>query len=94
MSFNDEPRFSTCSMVAMACWTATLVLLFAAWIAWVVNPFAHFANLTASSACVMSAVAAVMQIRVYSARVCRLIRVTGGLERPEAEVREFSGPRR
>lgn len=76
--------------MAAAGWVATAALLVAAWMAWALGgpDSIYFALLIAETACVTSAVAAVLQIRTYSARVCRLIRVTHGIEHPrDAEVR-------
>ena len=89
---NDEPQYSRGVVVAGSTWLATTILLLVAWTTWALGDEAHihFAVLTAETACVLSAVAAVMHLRCYAARICRLIRVTNGLERPDAEVRDFT----
>jgi hypothetical protein len=89
---NDEPQYSRGVVVAAAGWLATGLLLVVAWIAWAAGDAenVHLAVLIAESACVLSAVAAVLHLRCYAARMCRLIRVANGLERPRGEVREFT----
>lgn len=91
--FNDDPRYSSASLVAMTCWAVTGILLGIAWTMWALGEH-HAAMLVAETACVGSAIAAAMQIKCYAAQVCRLVRVTSGLEREDADVREFTGPRR
>lgn len=93
MSFNDDPRFSTTSLVAMTCWAVTGILLLLAWVGLIVGE-GHLSHMVANTSCVMAAVSVVAQVRCYAAQVCRLVRITGGLERTEADVREFTGPRR
>lgn len=90
---NDEPRFSTYSVIAMTCWVATGLLLAVAWVSWMVGGEPYVAILVAETACVGSAVAAVAHIRVYVARLCRVIRVGSGLQSPSADVRDLP-PRR
>lgn len=89
-ALEDEARFSTSSVVAMASWLTSLVLLLVAWGLFAGGDHMYLAILLAETGCVVSAVAAVVQIRCYSARVCRLIRVANGLERPtEAAIQPF-----
>lgn len=73
----------------MACWLAVVGLMALAWVAWLLGAPMLFSVLVGQTACAMSAVAAVVQIRCYSARVCRLIRVTAGIERPGASIEPF-----
>lgn len=90
---NDEPQYSRGVVVAAAGWAITGLMLMVAWTAWIVGGPQHiyFALLVAETACATSAVAAVLHLRCYSARICRLVRVANGLQRPiDAEVREFA----
>lgn len=91
---NDDPQYSRGVVVAGVWWAVTALMLLVAWAVWVIGGQTHIftAVLIAETACVFSAVAAVAHLRCYAARICRLVRVTGGLQRPDAEVREF-GPR-
>ena len=77
---NDEVQYSRGVVMAAATWVATAALVFAAWAAWAVGGQEHIyiAILIAETACVLSAVAAVMHLRCYAARICRLIRTTSG----------------
>lgn len=87
----DEPRYSLWTVITFACWIATGVVLFAAWVIWVGLGQPTLAILTAETACVLSAIAAVLQLRCYGARLARLIRVTNGLQSPDdAAVRQLS----
>ncbi len=88
----DDGTISTCRAVAGVLWTIVISLMVAAWIVLLWGPH-PIAGMLAATGCAMSAVAAVAQIKCYSTSVCRLIRVTNGLQSPDAEVREF-GPRR
>lgn len=91
----DEPRWSNGSIATFALWAFTLFVLVCSWSLWAVvgADIHHLPILFGESACVLSAAAAVAQIRCYVARVCRLLRITAGLQHPDATVREFS-PRR
>lgn len=92
---NDEPQYSRGVIVAAIGWATTALMLLVAWTAWILGgpEHAYFALLVAETACATSAVAAVLHLRCYSARICRLVRVANGLERPgDAEVRGI-GPR-
>lgn len=79
--------------MAAASWVAVAALLLAAWVACAAGGSEHIyiAILIAETACVMSAIAAVLNLRCYAARICRLIRLMNGVEAPrDAEVRDFS----
>jgi hypothetical protein len=89
---NTERQFSLTAVVAVACWSATLLLLVCAWGAWMLDAHAHLAILIAETACVLSAVAAVMQIRCFSAQVCSQIRVLR-VEQQHSRPPERSGVR-
>lgn len=84
---NDDPRFSFGAMVTTMLWLLTGVLVLASWTAFLLGASGFACLLVAESACVVSAIAATAQIRGYAARVCRLVRVSSGLERPDAEIR-------
>lgn len=89
----EDGTISTCRAVAGVLWTAVISLMVAAWVVLLWGPH-EIAAILAATGCCMSAVAAVAQIKCYSTSVCRLIRVTNGLQSPDAEVRDFNGPRR
>ena len=92
---NDEPRYSLPTVVAMACWLMTGGLLLVAWTAYALGGSVYAAILVAETACACSAVAAVMHIKLYAARVCRTIRLTAGIDRSSssADLRRFPTPR-
>lgn len=94
---NDQPYYSRGVVMAAAAWLATTLLLLMAWAAWILGEEKHiyFAILVAETACVLSAVAAVLHLRCYAARICRLVRVTGELQRrrDDSDVTRFN-PRR
>lgn len=90
---NDDPRWSSWTLAAAVAWAMVAVLMAGAWLVWVMGgPDAHHpAMLLATSGCATSAVAATLQIRTFASRICRLVRVTGGLERQApAMVRQFT----
>ena len=91
---NDEPQYSRGVVLAAAGWLSTALLLLIAWVAWAVGgpENIHIVLLTSQTACALSAVAAVLHLRCYAARICRLIRVTAGMQGPDADIREI--PRR
>jgi hypothetical protein len=72
---NNERQFSLTTVVAVACWSATLLLLTCAWIAWAVSAHTHLAILIAETACVLATVAAVAQIRCFASQISSQIRV-------------------
>lgn len=85
---NDDPRLSYGAITTAALWLWVVMALMGAWTAWLVGRH-EFAVMLGFTACASSAVAATAHIRCYAARVCRLIRVMGGLNSPDAEVRPF-----
>ena len=88
---NDEPQYSRGVVMAAVAWAMTALVLFMAWCYWALGSAdnIHFAILIAETACVLSALAAVLHIRCYAARICRLIRVTSDLRRDRGEVSRF-----
>lgn len=89
---NDERFFPAGAIVAACIWAWVVLLLCAAWASWLLGGPHNLPILLGLTACASSAAAATAHIRCYSVRLCTLIRVTGGLQCPDAEVREF-GPR-
>jgi len=79
--------------MAASSWAATALVLLIAWAVWVIGGQDHIftAILIAETACVLSAIAAVMQLRCYAARICRLVRTSGEVQRlrDDAEVSRF-----
>ena len=71
----DQPRYSLWTVITFGCWVGTAVLAMAAWAIWIVAHEPIVAILTAETACVASAVAAVLQIRCFSVRLGRLVRL-------------------
>lgn len=66
---------SVSKIVAVALWGATLGLLVVAWVAWLLaDSQTHLAILMAETACILSAVAAVAQIRLYVMTICAHLR--------------------
>lgn len=85
----EDSSVSTYTVIAASTWVVTGLLLLAAWLAWAVgDDSTHLAILIAETACAASAVAATMQVRCYSAKVCSQLRVM------RAEIRNGQEPPR
>lgn len=89
----DDPRYSPCALTAAIAWTASMGLMAGAWVALGLGGDPHVSILMATSSCVLAGVAGVSHLRVMVGQTRRLIRLSAGLERPGADVREFEIPR-
>lgn len=78
---HDE-QWSSSKVTAAAVWTWTAGLMGCAWVAWFLFAFdlKHLPDMFGYTACASSAVAAVASIKCYTVRICRLLRITAGLE--------------
>lgn len=89
----EEPRYPRSAIITMAAWIGTAGVLLLAWVVWMLGGDMMFAILIAETACTLSAVAAVLQLRCFLNRNLRMMRVLHGLDSPDdAEVRQI-GPR-
>lgn len=86
---NDEPRYSPCTLATMVAWLATSSTMVGAWMVWGMGGDKHLSILLANSAGLLAAVAVVSNVRCIAGRTWRLLRVAHGLQRPDADVREF-----
>lgn len=82
----NQGYISKTALLAITAWSVAGGLLFGAWML-VLMPGQEFppglVALTGLSAVVVTGVAMLAQIRLYTIRVCSLIRATSGLEREE-----------
>lgn len=82
-----ESFISRTQIVAAALWVLVGSLIGSAWLVVAFAPGNwEWAGLLAATGCATSALAAVAHLKVYSVRLCSLIRVTSGLESPSAQV--------
>ena len=81
----NETYVSSTKLGMILAWTAVGALMAGAWGVILVTP-EHWkmAGLLATSACVTSAVAATLSIKIYAARQCALIRALSGLDGGDA----------
>lgn len=84
----DDQYVSRALMTAIAAWTTVLLLMVFAWVIALNDPSRQWlivGGLMAASACSLSAVAAVLSIRRYASRICRLIRNLHGVDAGDRE---------
>lgn len=66
-------------LITIALWTASVVVLVISWVVWL-RGNQSLAVMIGTTAIIIVAAAAVSQIRCYQLRICRLVRMVGGLE--------------
>lgn len=86
---NEGRAISMGTVVTGCLWAWVAALLLASWGTWLLSDHTTLPILLGLTACASSAAAATAQVRCYAVRLCRVVRVTGGLQRPEADVRDF-----
>lgn len=75
----------TSRVVVVILWTAAFLLFVASWWTWFAGADT-LPMMLGLSGCTVVAGAAVAQIRRYSSRICSLIRVSSGMERPDVDL--------
>jgi hypothetical protein len=81
---------SRAAVIAYLLWATTLVLVVVVWLIALAHP-PHVVHRSVGVMAIVSGnVAGVWQIRLYMMRLSGLIRVTNGLESPDADVRPLA----
>lgn len=75
---------SKVALGVIALWVVVLCTMVGAWLVILLTPAWQIAGMMAASACVLSGFTATIQNRVYTSRVCDLIRLTRGLDGPDS----------
>lgn len=86
----EDGLVSKWNVAAGVLWIVVGGLMSAAWVVFLLSDLWKVAGMLALTACATGGTAAVLHVRGYFARICRLIRVTSGLPDRESAM---SGPR-
>lgn len=82
----DERTIPLSTIATVLLWAGALATLTGAWLV-CASSGSHMAVMLGFTSCALAAMAATVTIRGYTVKVCSLIRITAGLERPrDAEV--------
>lgn len=88
-----DDYISRSATITAGLWTLATVLVVSTWLLAILDVPPRWVSATAVTAVMAMACAVVSQTRLYTLRTCGLIRVSAGLETPDADLVTL-GPRR
>lgn len=91
-TMNDN-YISRDATIAASLWALAVALVIATWLCAILNAPHRWVSPIAITAVLAMALATIAQTRLYVLRTCGLIRVSAGLETPDADVHSIDGQR-
>ena len=84
---------SRAAMIASLLWTTAGALVVTVWVLAAKGADLRFCGAVFATAALCMSLAAVYHVRLYVLRLCGLIRVSAGLQAPDAEIHTLDRPR-